>query len=364
MVRYGVTITELKKYIYQNEKIQFVLNAVGCHNIKYHANKEYYSCSNPDGDNKAAVNIKNNEYLNCINRTRKISDNDEADLITLVQFYRKESFVETIKYLHKLLGLKMSYEKPITKKKEEKFDPLYIFKKVKKRRHRVNVLDFNVCDNNVLEDFIPHIHIDFYRSGIMPWTVDRFGLGYSYKYKRTIIPLKHWCTGELLGTNARTSVENYDELGIKKYFTTPSYPKSINLFGLYENHENIERAGCVVVYESERSVLKRHSLGDSTGVALMGHNMSDEQVRILLGLDIKEIILAFDCDISVNEVRYICEKFYRIRKVSYIHDKYGVLKGEKDSPADAENKVFDYLFKYRVEYTEKEHREYLRGMKQ
>ena len=33
--------------------------------------KEYYSCSNCDGDNKTAINIKNNEYLGCKNYTRE-----------------------------------------------------------------------------------------------------------------------------------------------------------------------------------------------------------------------------------------------------------------------------------------------------
>ena len=73
--------------------------------------------------------------------------------------------------------------------------------------------------------------------------------------------------------------------GIKKYFITPSYPKSYNLFGLWEHKEDIKRLGYVVVYESEKSVLKRDSLLDYSGVALSGHTISDEQVRILIGLN-------------------------------------------------------------------------------
>ena len=32
----------LKKYIYDNQKIEFVLDEIGCKNIKYHDNKEFY----------------------------------------------------------------------------------------------------------------------------------------------------------------------------------------------------------------------------------------------------------------------------------------------------------------------------------
>jgi len=61
-------------------------------------------------------------------------------------------------------------------------------------------------------------------------------------------------------------------------------------------------------------------------------------------------------------LRYCCEQFYRIRKVSYIYDRFGLL-GDKDSPADAKNKIYKYLFDHRVVYDECEHLEYLRSLK-
>ncbi len=84
--------------------------------------------------------------------------------------------------------------------------------------------------------------------------------------------------------------------------------------------------------------LKRDSLNDPTGVAVSGHEISDEQAKILIGLNC-EIIIAFDKDISIEHIRYCCEKFYGIRKVSYIWDKYDLLD-KKDSPADAINKIY------------------------
>ena len=47
-----MTVLELKKYIFQEGKIEFILNEIGCGHILYHPSKEYYSCSNRDGDNK------------------------------------------------------------------------------------------------------------------------------------------------------------------------------------------------------------------------------------------------------------------------------------------------------------------------
>ncbi len=358
-----MTVLELKEWIYNNNKIEFILNEIGCGYIVYHPLKEYYSCSNCNGDNKGAINIKNNKYLNCVNYTREKEFDSNSDLLTLVQYNKKLnnknfSFFDTIKYLHKILRLPLTLKKQ--EEKKEIIDPLYIFKKVRIKKRKQNVLDFHVLNENELQDFVPYIHIDFFRDGIMPWTVNKFNLAYSYRYKRNVIPLRYWLTGELLGFNMRTSVENYDLFDIKKYFITPGYPKQINLFGLWENRKTIQEKGYVIVYEAERSVLKRDSLNDATGVALSGHDISDEQVKILIGLDC-EIIIALDKDININYIRYCCEKFYGIRKISYIYDTHNLLS-EKDSPADALDKIFNFLLQYRKIYDFSEHQKYLQSL--
>ena len=55
-----MTISELKEYIYKEGKIEYVLEEIGCHSIAYHSNKEFYSCGNYNGDNKGAINVRNN----------------------------------------------------------------------------------------------------------------------------------------------------------------------------------------------------------------------------------------------------------------------------------------------------------------
>ena len=361
-----MTITELKNYIFENGKIEFILQEIGCHSIKYHESKEYYSCANINGDNPSAINVKNNKYLNCKNYTRQKEFDEKSDILTLIQYNKKLdnskfSFLDTLKYIHKILNLPFKFKTTQEKNKKEAVDPLRIFKKVKHRKRKQNVLELNVLNESEIDNFMPYVHIDFFRRGIIKKTIDKFGLCYSYRRKRTCIPLRYWSTGELLGFNMRTSIENYDLLDIPKYFITPDYPKSMNLFGLWENMESIRKAGYVIVYESETSVLARDSLKDSTGVALSGHDLSDEQVRILIGLGV-EVIFALDKDIDINLVRHYCEKFYRIRKVSYICDKWDLLK-EKDSPADARNQIFEFMMKYRTIYNEKEHREYLKSLR-
>ena len=354
-----MTISELKEYIYQNNKIEYILETLGCHNIKHHDKHDYYSASFPDGDNPQGINIRNDKYLNYRSFSRNVSYDDEKDIVDLIEYITKKNFVEAVKYLHNLFNIKYKREKKTEVKK--KFEnPVDILAK-HRCSNRVNVADINVLDEEALNDYIPLLHIDWLREGIMPWTAKKFGLAYSYKNKRVIIPIRYWLTGELVGMNMRTTVENYKEFGIKKYFITPTYQKHLNLYGLYENYDDIQKAGFVVVAESEKSVLKRDSLNDSTLVALSGKTMSDEQQRILIGINTNEIVIALDKDVPLEEVWYLCEKFYNIRKVSYIWDSWDLL-GKKDSPADASNKIYNFLFKYRVVYDAEKHRKYLKSL--
>ena len=356
-----MTISELKQYIYENSKIEYILEDLGCTGIKYNVQKEYWSAAQPDGDNPQGVYIRNNEFLNYRSFSRNIDYEVGKDLISLVEDVKKIGFIDAIKYIHKILDIPFEFKKK-EEKPQKKFDPLSVFKKVLKcNRRTVNVDDIHILDDKLLNDYIPMLHIDWLKQGITERTRKKFGLAYSYKHKRVVIPMRYWATGELLGFNQRTTVENYAEFGIKKYFITPTYPKHLNLYGLYENYNSIQKTGYVVVAESEKSVLKRDSLGDSTVVALSGKSMSDEQVRILIGLNV-EIIIALDNDVDINEIRHLCEKFKNIRKVSYIKDFMGILS-DKDAPMDTSNKNYQFLFDNRIVYDRREQLKYQESLK-
>lgn len=362
-----MTSHELKEYLLQENRIEILLNDLGCRDIEFHTEKSYYTSTQPneDSDNKMGVVIKCNDYLSYYSYSHNIHIEENRDIFYLIEESKDMTFSEVMRYVHKLFGLKFSFKKEETPIKEKKMSEMELHLLRCTRHERVNRVSkkINVLDTSYLKDelidFTPDIiHFDLYKEGIMPWTVKKFGLGYSFNWKRTIFPHHYWSTGELIGYNARTSIENYDEFGIKKYYLTPHMPKEMNLYGYWENQYTIRKAGYVVVYESEKSTLKRHSKGDGTGVSISGHSLSDEQATILLALNV-DIIISMDNDVPIQEVRHMCEKLYKGRRVFYTVDKHNLLP-PKSSVADANNLIFDFIMKYKVPYDESEHQKYLK----
>jgi DNA primase len=354
-----VTATELIEYIIKNDSLKVILDDLGCHDLKPYTTE--YRCGLPGHKNKTSVAIKKDTLKT------KIFQSEggilRGNIITLVMHIKNISFVEANKYLHNLFGLKYQYKKLKNKNKQEedKIDPLEIFKKIKRKRNTVNINDIEIYDNTIIEEYEPCLYIDWVKEdGIMEFTRKRFNIGYSYKHKRIVIPVRYWAGEEddYIGIIGRTTIKNFDLFDIAKYYPLKSYSKGINLYGLQENYKSIQEVGEISVFESEKAVLKRHSRLDETCVAIGSHNLSDEQVKILIGLNV-DIIIQYDKDVSLKHIRSECERFYGIRNIFYTWDKYDLL-GEKDSPSDLPDKLYKFLLKHKIKYDEKEHKEHLK----
>lgn len=353
-----MTAHELIQYIIDNDKIEYILENLGCHHIKEYGKE--YRAGLPNHSSKDAISIKK-ETL----KTKVFQSDSKilrGNIFTLCQNIKNLSFPEANRYIHNLFGLEYRFDFKNYNKKQETYDPLAIFKKIKKRNNDFNSYNLEFINDDCLNEYIPYPHIEWIREGIMPWTCKEFNIGYSVSKKRIVIPHRFWngSRNDYVGVIGRTVIKEWEMFDIPKYFPLKNFHKSMNLYGLQENYQHIQESGYVVVYEAEKSVLKRHSRNDKTGVAVCCHDISEEQIKILIGLN-TDIIIAFDKGISIEHIRSTCESFYGMRNIYYIYDKYDLLK-EKESPADATNKIYNYLLKYKVLYDEKERREYLKWL--
>ena len=348
-----IDVISLKEYLLEDEdRIISILESLDFHHIVNHGN--YISCGRPMGDNTSSTIVKFNESIS----TKGYTQSDlTGDILTLVMTSLNIKFGKAMSFVHKLFGLKYEYNKNKSKQEEVTKSPMDIFNKVKAKK-KYDMDDIPIHHEGSLDMFVPNLHESWLKEGILSFTAREFGIGYDFKRKRIVIPHRLWngSRNDYIGIIGRTTISNYELLDIPKYFPIIAYPKRYNIYGFQENYEGIQNAGYVSVFESEKSVLKRHSRLDRTGTALMCSDITDEQVAILIGLNV-EIVIIMDKGIDINHIRSLCDRFYGIRNVSYVYDKYNLVP-DKDSSADCENSIYNYLFKYRVKYDDKERREF------
>lgn len=383
---------ELKMYILENDKIEFILESLGCQKIRYVSNPkgdDYYKCTNPDGNNPEAVRVYINKYLNVTNFTRNYSD--VADIFTLIQVNKGLDFGRTLIYVNQLLGLTkltdselqmLSIESNATK---TKIDREAKSKKEKEKQEALARYKKALDNNRILyESAQPILTMDWFKEGIIEPTRRAFGIrhfDYDGKYEQIIFPIKDCNSGEVIAYQRRMIIDKDEEQlrianGQPKYLVTEGYNKSKNVYGLWENKESIEKEKQLVIFESPKSVMKRWTFQDRTAVAIQGHDMSQTQRDIignvaassLISADMEctltgeinipwhktEVIIAFDKDISEETVLNTCDYLHNHAysngfNISYIIDKWGILK-DKESPADVGIKKYKFLFDNRIKY--------------
>jgi DNA primase len=353
---------DLKEYIVKNDKIEYILESLNCHKIN--VNPKDIRCALPNHKNSSSVSV-NKKTLSVTAYDDEINFN--GDIFTLVMELKDFKFCDSVKYLHNVLNLEYKFDKNAIQQKEEKQDLTSIFVKAKKLSHSAPVSADMETLNIESEEYLFLPHIDWIREGILPFACEKFHIGYDIKSRRILIPHRLWCGEEndFVGLIGRTTIPNYDMLDIPKYMSMKkdTYVKTNNVYGLQENYQDIQKAGYTIVYEAEKSVLKRYSKLDRTATAICGHSVSPQQARILISLNV-DIIIAMDRGIDLFTVRSLCEQFYGIRRVYYMFDTYDLILKDKESPADKEEKYFQHLFTYKKEYDENEHKAYLQELKE
>lgn len=202
------------------------------------------------------------------------------------------------------------------------------------------------------------------QEGISKETSDFFDICYDPKNHGIVIP--HYdIEGRLIGIRERTLVkENAERYG--KYLPMKigkqmyNHPLSFNLYGLYQNKENIKKIKKAIVLEGEKSVLQLEEIlgrENNIGVACCGSSLIAYQVWMLISLSVEEIIVGFDRQFQkINDKEHqklvrnlvnIYNKYGKYVKISYMFDKE-MLTPYKASPTDCGEEIFYKLYNERV----------------
>ena len=338
---------ELEEYLSSNpNEIEKILEELGFGKILNRG--RYISACVPNFNNASGFSILI-ENLYCKSFTTHFDFSGHLfDLVQHMKGYT--NFGDTMRFIHKILNIPYSYSK--REDDTPKDSILDFFKKYKtkpnKKTKEVELKFYT--DEEVFNMYTQCPYANWIKEGIIAKIQEEFCVGYCFSSKRVVIPHRYWKDGRICGLIGRTicSDEEIEYFGVPKYFPLIPYPKSKNLYGLWENMEYIKQAKEVIVFEAEKSVLKMASKGIRNTCCVCCHDLSDEQVKILIGLNVN-IVLAYDSDIPLEFMESECKKFKGLRNVSIVINQYDILK-DKQSPADATLKIWEALYKRRIVY--------------
>lgn len=215
-----------------------------------------------------------------------------------------------------------------------------------------------VFGEGVLDCFQRTHPVEWLKDGISAEAMDKFGIRYSISQRKIIIPHRD-AEGNLVGIRGRAlnewEVENLGKyMPVRVEQTWYTHKLSMNLYGLYENKENIRRQGVCYLFEAEKSVLQVESFdGANCAVAVCGSNFNKYQLNLLLKYCApSEIIICFDReqennDKYFNKLYNIGKKYSNYCNFSFVYDREGLLC-QKDSPSDRGQATFEKLITRRV----------------
>lgn len=336
-------ISQLKTYIYENNKAEYILEQIGCKHIKYHpyGNPDpYWSAANPDGNNRAAVTLYNKESLQCINYTRdiRIGKYDFTDLISLVCFNKKLELFDGVKWICGELGI--SYYHSFDDELPESLRITKLIYEMKKGDYQEEEKPLKPIPEKILTYYKPYVNDMFSNDGISYETQKEFEIGYDDFSNRITIPIRSEIF-DLCGVKARLFKEQISEDELKYIYLEPCARSRI-LYGLHKTYPYIKQQGKCYVLEAEKSVMQLWSMGYCNSVGIGGKKITSQQIEKLTRLGV-DLIFAFDKDVTKKEIEEIADRFVTGVNIYYLYDENNILD-EKQSPSDDKSK-FEYLIR-------------------
>lgn len=239
------------------------------------------------------------------------------------------------------------------------------------KKKKIELPEPQFHDDSILKVFSNRHHESFYNDGISHEVLDAYEIKFYDKENAVIVPHRYHANGKIIGIKMRNLdawkiEQGYKYIPVKVQQTLYNHASYSNLYGLWQNKENIKRMKKVAIFESEKSVMQAATMyghENNFTIALSGKNISQNQIDMLLDLDINEIILCLDKEFSdpksdqaINYAKKILDigrRFSKYVQVFTVWDVNGLLQ-RSESPSDRGKEVLQQLMKEKQEILNRE----------
>lgn len=229
-------------------------------------------------------------------------------------------------------------------------DALLLFKRLKRELEQELIkVNREIFKESMLDNYELDSPKEWLNEGIDPFIMYKYNIRIDNKANRIIYPV-YDNKFNLIGIKGRTRYENYKELGLKKYQNYHKIGTTDFYVGMKENINNIKLKDEVIIFEGIKSGMKAEAWGYDNWISSETSCLNDAQVKILIEMKIKNIVIAYDNDVEISKIKECTKLLKKFTNVYCIVDKNKLLgdKENKLSPVDIGESVFNTLYKERV----------------
>ena len=252
------------------------------------------------------------------------------------------SFKEAVEKICQLSGKDIS--------KMQICESLRYYKSLKRMKEdeEPKIIKRDILPEQSIEKYSDEIPQEWLDEGISADIMKKFQIRIDRSANRIVYPVRDK-NFNLIGFKGRTRFQNYKSLNVQKYM---NYTKigTIDFFaGMKESHDYIKEKNEIIIFEGLKSVMKLWSWGKHfNAVSSETSVLNMEQIKIILEMGIKNVVIAYDNDVYIGEIRKKMQFLRRFVNVFAVIDSKKILNGEKMAPVDAGEKIWNELYEERI----------------
>lgn len=201
------------------------------------------------------------------------------------------------------------------------------------------VLDFN---KDYIQRFKDEVPTEWIEEGIQEEEIKKYEIRIDPISNRIVYPV-YDSNFQFIGVKGRTRYKNFKELGLTKYM---NYNK-IGTIDYFQGMKQAQISDEIIIVEGLKSVMKLDAWGYHDVVSAETSCLNEYQMELLLKMQLKDIIIAFDKDVDINKVSKSTRLLKRFANVYVVYDKHHLLD-DKDSPCDKGIEVWRRLLAEKI----------------
>ena len=213
-----------------------------------------------------------------------------------------------------------------------------------KKNSAKSISERKILDLGEYDKFSAEIPQEWVKEGIPPEILQKYEIRVDPRSNRIVYPV-YDNEDRLIGVKGRTRFENYKQLKIMKYMNYHKIGKVDYLTGMKWARDSVRYSKKIVIFEGLKSVMKMDAWGYHNCVSAETSHLNKDQIKLLIGMGLKEVTIAFDKGVNVRKLDLGMLPMFT--NVYGIVDKYDLLH-DKDAPVDRGREIWEELYESRV----------------